>query len=356
MRPFLRHSGLTVDARLDGRGVFKKGFARLEENLNARYYTSVVTFSEDFGAAVKAGLAAAASLDSKGVNTVMNGEFANRDLTHDYKHKKILANRIIKAVKGLFEDALRLEGEMCQKSFEKEIQNLDKLLENSIISRRDSINGSRPTNGENEAIRHQVLTNEAGSKDHNDDSANQMDVDSVSATASHQLLSTEEPSQDAKESPSNKPKNKRQQPTPELIPAANGLIGDERRPSIRGGSTSHHIGKVVQLSEPPTPPMSSEGESQQFSQGGIPWYMEPFDPSGTTIAEERWTGRDLVRGMSEDLSDMDEEELSGLVDVDDMDGGHEAANEVSEQQAAQAAESAEKKRKAAKRRRWRGFR
>jgi NuA3 HAT complex component NTO1 len=42
--------------------------------------------------------------------------------------------------------------------------------------------------------------------------------------------------------------------------------------------------------------------------------MQPFDPLGTTIHEERWTGRDVMRGMSEELSELDEDELEGLVD------------------------------------------
>ena len=52
--------------------------------------------------------------------------------------------------------------------------------------------------------------------------------------------------------------------------------------------------------------------------------MECFDPVGTTIEEERWKGRELVRGMSEALSDMDEEELSGLVEADGVDGGRDS--------------------------------
>jgi NuA3 HAT complex component NTO1 len=42
--------------------------------------------------------------------------------------------------------------------------------------------------------------------------------------------------------------------------------------------------------------------------------MQPFDPIGTTIHEERWTGRDVMRGMSEELSELDEDELKDLVE------------------------------------------
>jgi len=49
-----------------------------------------------------------------------------------------------------------------------------------------------------------------------------------------------------------------------------------------------------------------------FAQGGVPWYLEPFDPVGTTVHEERYTGRAVLRDMSEELSDMDEAELTEL--------------------------------------------
>ena len=325
--------------------------ARLEDNLSARYYTSVVGFSEDFAAELKASLATAASLDTLDMNTQANGEVAVRDMPHDYKQKKILANRIAKAVKSLLEEAVRLESELCQKPFEKELRYLDRLL-GSVLSRRDSTNGSQPADSEGEALRHRALTNGTGHKDHNDNGASEMEVESISTQASHQLLSAEESNQNAKDSASGKHKHKRQQ-VPDTIPTTNGINGDDHYVGIRSGLGPRQGGKAVQLSEPSTPPMSSGGDSQYFSQGGIPWYMEQFDPSGTTIQEERWTGRELVRGMSEDLSDMDEEELSGLVDVDDTDGGLDAANDISEQLAA---EAAEKKRKAARRKRWRGFR
>lgn len=50
--------------------------------------------------------------------------------------------------------------------------------------------------------------------------------------------------------------------------------------------------------------------------GGIPWYLAPFDPVGTTVHEERYTGREVLRGMSEELSDMDEDTLTELVGPD----------------------------------------
>ena len=44
----------------------------------------------------------------------------------------------------------------------------------------------------------------------------------------------------------------------------------------------------------------------------MPWYIREFDPMGIEVSEERWTGREVVRGMSEELSSMDEAEVRDL--------------------------------------------
>ena len=39
--------------------------------------------------------------------------------------------------------------------------------------------------------------------------------------------------------------------------------------------------------------------------------MRSFDPSGLTIHEERWSGRDAARDGSEELSELDDIEMTG---------------------------------------------
>lgn len=73
---------------------------------------------------------------------------------------------------------------------------------------------------------------------------------------------------------------------------------------------------------PPTPPQSNGSlgneSTDPLSEGGVPWYFSDFKPKGTTIVEETWTGREALRSLSEDLTDMDEQELEGLAfDVED---------------------------------------
>jgi NuA3 HAT complex component NTO1 len=92
---------------------------------------------------------------------------------------------------------------------------------------------------------------------------------------------------------------------------------------VNGTKEAAEDGGEREQAAPLTPPSNSTDNQQQaasMAQGGIQWYMQPFDPVGTTIHEERWTGRDVLRGMSEELSEMDEDEMQDLHDLvgDDM--------------------------------------
>lgn len=306
---------LTFFNRLDGKGVFREGFADLEERLNRRSYTSVEAFSEKFGDVVKAALDPPSTVDATEGQPHINGDFLSKDLIADHKAKKILANRIVKAVKGPLEDAMRKESELLGRPHEKELRELERLLEASVRSRRDSRNGSQLGDGGADPTQ-QRQSISAGSSDANiANDFNQIASNLVGTEIDSTITSTSHREQATASKPA-RHKGYRQQPTPESIPPTNGTSGDDH---TSNGNTdelvSHPIGKDTPP-EPVTPPLSSGGHSQPLSHGGIPWYMECFDPVGTTVEEERWKGRELVRGMSEDLSDMDEEELSGLVEAE----------------------------------------
>lgn len=105
---------------------------------------------------------------------------------------------------------------------------------------------------------------------------------------------------------------------------------------------------------PSSPPILQGDQHNPLSQGGIQWYMQPFDPMGTTIHEERWTGREVMRGLSEELSELDEEELKDLVADDELEdsgaGGETSANGVSGSPSGEAGVKVHRTR-----RRWRGF-
>lgn len=335
----------TSSNRLDSKAVFREGLADLEDRLNRRCYTSVEAFSERFSDVVKAALDPSPTMDAIEGQPEVNCEVISKDVIADQKAKKMLANRIVKAVKGPLEDAMRKESELLGRPHEKELRDLERLLEASVRSRRDSKNGSYLEDGGVDPLQ-QRQSISGCSSDENSAHASNQSATNVGGGNDPILAHTAHRDQTIA-SKSAKHKGHRQQPTPESMPPTNSTAGDDD--AFNGNideHTSHQVSKNAGP-EPVTPPLSSGGHSQPLSQGGIPWYMECFDPVGTTVEEERWKGRELVRGMSEDLSDMDEEELSGLVELDEADG----RGDLARQQLAEKAVRSRKALRKAKRRR-----
>lgn len=345
-----------------------------------RFYTSVSAFSVEFGAIFGDAIGLPIAVDAAEVHAHISNDILSKDTTSEYKETKKLAKRIIKAVQASLEDAMRKEGELCRRPFEKELRGLG-LLENSVLSRRDSIANSlgdeigdfqpdnpKPRNrGSNLGENPQPNSLNAMTDQNSGISKFEQTKENISQVLASNIYSGssfhQEPSRLRIGPPADT--NTDGRPTNETVTAyhaqperltdtnpknSNSNEGREHGKSIIGFSI-HQEGKISHQAEPPSPPLNSEGDSQMFN-GGIPWYMAVFDPVGTTIQEERWTGRELVRGMSEELTDMDEEELSGLVDTEITETQSVAAEERPE---ASAGGNIYRK-IGVKRKRWRGFR
>lgn len=251
----------------------------------------------------------------------------------EFKAKKALAKRIIKAVQPALENAMHKEGELSGRPFEKELRDLDLLLENSMRSRHDSI-----VNPPGEVI---------GEIDETD--LDMVRAESVNDTTTSQTIweSTD------LETASKRPRLNNHHLTPDDSNdvLTNGATNGDSHETDVNRKSAGQTGRNNR--GPPTPPLSSSGQPQPLSGGGIPWYMEPFDPDGTTIQDERWTGRELVRGMSEELSDMDEAELSGLVGDEIIDAGPIEDEAIEDDE--KAAKALARKKAAARRKRNRGW-
>ncbi len=376
-------------SRFDGKGIFREGFSRILSKLEKRFYTSVSTFSADFSAVFSSAIGLLVVDPSNNMQTQIQGTALAKDLSNEQKDRRKLAKRIVKAVQSALEDATRKESELCRKPFEKELKELDLLLENSVLSRRDSVVGSlgegvsdeedgQPhtcTNGfENdlEVTNTQIPNNNAVAevqegKQNVQPYGSQLQVQvhekgtsngvAAQETAHGQLNGSIPEANTAWSQNPNGTQVVNVAKDPVLLVNGHGDAAFSSKdydteakitgPPVQPGIV-HHV--------PPTPPLSSEGDpSAPLSYGGIPWYMDPFDPVGTTIHEERWTGRDVVRSMSEELSDMDEEELQGLVDEEMADAGQEGADGGIGADAANT-EIPTRRKAGGKRRRWRGFR
>ncbi|PWY90730.1 hypothetical protein BO70DRAFT_328624 [Aspergillus heteromorphus CBS 117.55] len=353
---------------LDSKGVFKPGLFSIREKLQERYYSSIAAFSADLAHIFTTEIGVQPAGDTAELQMQISGRAP--ELSLEQREKRKLAKRIIKAIQPALEDAIRKESELNRKPFEQELKDLDLMLENSVLSRRGSEVGSAEQGGD-EKVDPSELPNgtaqkveeaDVAAKSEPEDSAsignlpNKMDTsEDVTAETDHAEKSTEPRVQasDAEAAPAAAQETEPQgaevastaiQPIVEHEPAAdgeNGRVEDNAQPGDAQKG-------------PLTPPPSFKGDQQYpLAQGGIQWYMQPFDPIGTTVHEERWTGRDVMRGMSEELSELDEEELKDLVEEDELEG--QTANASSDAANGGDGPSQPSVKVHRTRRRWRGF-
>ncbi|PPJ53614.1 hypothetical protein CBER1_00417 [Cercospora berteroae] len=323
---------------------FRTGFDMLAQRLRERYYTSVSDFSRDLSKIFAEALAAVGTsgepteADIEAIHNQLNevkvGSAAHMALTQEQKDLKRLAKRIVKAVKEPLEAAMKKEAELRGLELEEQLRKLDSM---GIFASATSKSGD--ADGEDEFQTPQThrrtvsdISVVAGAEEQDN-----VDTDMPDAGAVDQEIE----SAIAKDS---------------MLPFAN----DTHTPASKAGS---HASSNLNLSnktrsdkpttEPLSPPISrsssrpsgapasasgdssnANGETHDvFAQGGVPWYLEPFDPLGTTIHEERYTGRAVLRAMSEELSDMDEDTLGELAGMstdatpnEKVNGGSHAAS------------------------------
>ena len=121
-------------------------------------------------------------------------------------------------------------------------------------------------------------------------------------------------------------------------------------------SNSTSVLKSGPVPDPPTPPLSMQGRNvYRIGHGGIPWFAQAFDPDGLVLHDERWTGRELVRDMSEELSEMGDDELQDLGGIDFANEAG-APNEAVSTPVNVTSESVDRKKATKARRRYRGLR
>jgi len=342
--------------------------------LQERFYPSVATFSADLAHVFTTEIGVQPAGDTAELQMQISGRAP--ELSLEQREKRKLAKRIIKAIQPSLEDAIRKESELNRKPFEQELKELDLMLENSVMSRRGSeVDAPEQANDE------QALTVPNGTeqkveemavlaKSEPEDTAGVADVPGKtdapvepSAVESQPAEASTEPQvqQDTNMEDAPADMQDTEPPSADVAPTVvQPTIEDQPPVPDQNGNMEK---ESVEPSKPPvetqkgplTPPPSFKGDQQYpLAQGGIQWYMQPFDPIGTTIHEERWTGRDVMRGMSEELSELDEEELKDLVEDEELEGqmingSNEAANggDAPTQQNVKVHRT---------RRRWRGFR
>ncbi|TKA81186.1 hypothetical protein B0A55_02615 [Friedmanniomyces simplex] len=298
--------------------MFTAGFDAIALGLRERSYTSVQDFSRDFSAEISKVLAKyhdheeTADADIEVIHNQLHevkpGTAEHHALSQEQKEIKKLAKRIVKAVKEPLEDALKKEAELKGREHQEAIRKLDSMgifaseknvdadefvQDGKVAGKRRSGSDLSAVAGASPDVHATGDTEMRDADEHTDEAVMRLDIAGNSDTIPV---------------PARKP-----------APASTSTSHSSSDHGHSGGKTTSE-----KPTEPLSPPISTDSngakptteaavlDTDVFAQGGVPWYLTPFDPVGTTVHEERYTGREVLRDMTEELSDMDEDTLTEL--------------------------------------------
>jgi NuA3 HAT complex component NTO1 len=264
----------------------------------------------------------------------MEGALKHSELTAEQKDRKMRAKRIIKLILPQLLEAASNEADLGLGSREAERDRIESILDASVRPNPESVHfkgdgGYSEDEAENEQVLRQIAPNgqiEAA----NEDGGNQDDVDGKHSAEDIEMRDARAP---------NPPESSPSLPNGHGSEMANsaahegnskdGIIiisnvepaeptSARATPALPALSNSGSTNPSTTNHDPLTPPQTDKDLLAPLAHGGKVWYLDAFEPVGTTIRDERWPGRDVLRGMSEELSELDEETMNGLVDDDDM--------------------------------------
>ncbi|KAI5263386.1 hypothetical protein E4T47_09070 [Aureobasidium subglaciale] len=313
LRPILQKA-----QKLDDKsGLFREEFDVLNQKLSERSYTSVAEFSGDILAVLasdntRSNINMAEVQDEAGnqmqIDAVPVGTAEHRALTAEQKELKKVRKRISKPVREMLDDATKREAQLKDIPVKENPRwaEFDALLEAS-----DQTNGALPTTENDENVTSDTSEVEGAAPDHIDDRPDG-DIDMIDAANS--AGEADDADESDADGESNPEVERPALPTvgTETVQAKGPAFRPITQPLSPPNSTSSVANHNVEATTEPqiqefTPPETITHDP--WARGGVPWYLERFDIDGTTIHEERWSGRDA---MSEDLTDLDEEEVAVL--------------------------------------------
>jgi NuA3 HAT complex component NTO1 len=339
---------------------------KLRAKLDKRFYTTSLAFARDLSSVFSAGIAnepPAKPIHTEPINIPSPKKHAT-----DMKVRKSLAKRIIKAVQPQLEAAVRAEAEISNKPVENLLKELEAFMDASLQSRRDSVsastgeavslgdaegdvemtgtiqpkqNGVEHANGESSSAQQ---TENADKNETKDEDMEMQDEDAPHEVDDTDTVAVALPGEldviNAEDTIISAPLAEVDGNVSSVKPHKNGVKNASTPPDTNGYVTAPES----QPPAPPTPPVSNGGhaaDNTDLNTGGVLWYLKDFQPEGTSIMDPH------ASRMSEELSDMDDEELKVLGgDVDEADGDVVGAVGTNP--------SKSKKSKAKKR--WRGYR
>lgn len=339
--------------------------------MDKRHYTTTLQFTHDLCRVISAEIASAMNphadidpdVEPSHISPTKNG------VNTEVKKRKQLGKRILKQVQPHLEAALQAEADICCRPYAALHQELEGMLDASLEIRQPTITVSShdevvaedvemadaPEEGGQIIVADQQSDGEAdGEVDEDGDAKedinvnangepNEMDVDDASQTKADvgsievNTSSVDDApktngtlSEDQSFTGGEEKENDHKEQQPSQLP--NIAKDSGTPPSLPGEGPSDHSNvphlshpQQQQQSGPLTPPQSNgsfgrDPTANILTEGGVPTYLHGFQIQGTAVIEEQWPGREAVRSLSEELTDMDDEALKDLeFDVDEGD-------------------------------------
>lgn len=238
------------------------------------------------------------------------------------KDKKTRAKRILKSLLPDMIRAAEHEADLAEKSREEARAQIEKIIDEALQPPPDARQSTAPETvhtesdieGDNSAATQAAQTTADISTEVADvemtDAEESKDMDSAEAMSEQNPITAKHPHRQ------NAPASSTIQDTvgSPLGPDNNDTLVSNTIPLLPALSASGSTNPSTTYPGPLTPPDEDKDILPTLAHGGIPWYLEAFEPEGTTIHDERWPGREAMRGISEELSELDDDAVNGLLD------------------------------------------
>ena len=265
-------------ARLDNNKRLLQSFQLLHRKLECRAYTSVLDLAHDLTSLFRSvpGLEAASDFfDAQEI--LFNIPGRDDSLDENQKETMRLAKKIFKGIQQLLREAMLQEAGLIEKLRNEDLDRLSSLSDKEIAQYLQDTQHPTPLLN---ASSHQQADGDVRMKDDTSDCRSlqhtEHKADGVDRQSSFHDAQT--------------------------VITNGGYVPSIKVDHEANGSSAAGAQNAAQF----------RGALGFLGSGGIPWYQQNFNPEGTIVHEERWTGPEVLRGMSEELSEMDDEELQGL--------------------------------------------
>ncbi|KAI1393442.1 bromodomain and PHD finger-containing protein [Hypoxylon trugodes] len=313
------------------KNLFHEGLMKLSNRIDERYYTTTLTFTHDLCEVISTGVNAEpkflAELQQKIVPVT---PAASKSDFSDYRDRKKLGKRILKSIQPQLETALRLEAEAAHKPFESMKQEFESMMEASLELHKQAVNHE---NAETERSQDVIMVDSSaqeitvgGEADSSTptratsgdvpmaEAGSQYDVASSSGNIEVNTSGLENDEMDGVQSTTNTTSD---QGVSIVDGKPDGMPTEGVQSMDTPPATNGYVGAAPSLQPaPPTPPQSNGSLGHQptdpLADGGVVWYLQDFEPKGTSAIQQQWQGRNAVRSLSEALTEIDDDELKGL--------------------------------------------